>query len=166
MIEPTAELVHRIGGQELEGYGISSDSLDPVAYCRQAMYQFMIGNADWDQTLQRNVKTVGREGKYFIVPYDFDFSAIVMPSYGMLSNQYGQKDFRDRVYLGNYFFDQIPSIRKEFLTRRSDLISYIDAYPHLSKPRKKEIVRYLEDFFEYLNSEAPIEYRTLIPYKG
>ena len=167
IIEPTDELAVRTGSQEREGFNISPDSLDPDSYCRNALFQFMVGNADWSQVLQKNIKLMGQPGRYHVVPYDFDFSAIVMPGYARLVSEHGQADFRDRVYLGQYFDDRLPATIKEFQARKDEILAFVDTFEILSKKRRREIMIYLRDFFFYIKTEGEdMTYGTIQPYKG
>ncbi len=164
VLEPTSEVVHRLGVQELELFGAIADSLNAESYCRNALFQFMIGNFDWDHLMQRNVKMIGTAGNYHLIPYDFDFSAIVSPPYARMPGDYGLKDFRDRVYLGQYFAEQLPMTIQEFDSKKSMLFAHIEAYPYLSKTRRREIITYLEHFYDYImNPATVISYKTVLP---
>ena len=166
LLEPTSELAHRLHAQELEEYGVSEDSLDAMSYCRNALFQFMIGNFDWDYQTQRNVKMIGQPGQYHLVPYDFDFSAIVMPVYARMPSDFGLKDFRDRVYLGQLFPEQLqPSIR-EFVEKKQELLAHVTNYPYLTKTRRREVVTYLEQFYKFIEEPAQvILHGTILPYR-
>lgn len=165
ILEPTAEVAYRFGGQELEGFGVPADSLNPGSYCRTALFQFMIGNFDWDQIQQRNIKMIGSAGDYRVVPYDFDFSALVMPSYARMPTDFGIKDFRDRVYLGVYFGDHLPQVILEFLSKKDLLLGHVSNYEHLNKIRKKEICAYLEKFFDFIGQpDVQLTHGTILPY--
>lgn len=166
ILEPTAEVVHRVGGREFEQYGTIADSLDAASYCRTAMFQFMIGNFDWDHTMQRNVKMIGQPGQYHLIPYDFDFTAIVYPPYGRLPSDLGLKDFRDRIYLGQFFPEQLPFMEQEFIAKKSLLFGHVENYPYLSKARRREIISYLDKFYTFITHPATtIAYRTILPWE-
>lgn len=165
LLEPTSELRHRLGLIEKEGFGIPADSLDGESYCRVALFQFMVGNFDWDQSQQRNIKMLGQPGRYHLVPYDFDFSAIVFPAYARMPGDLGLQDFRDRIYRGVYFNDLIPRVVAQFLSKKQTLVNHVMQYPHLTLDRRNEIISYLEGFFEYITSHAgEIKEGTILPY--
>ncbi len=166
LLEPTAEVAHRLGGQELEQYSVPADSLNGVSYCRNALFQFMIGNFDWELATQRNVKMIGQPGNYELVPYDFDFSAIVSPSYARVPEEYGLKDFRDRIYKGEYFAEQLPTAISEFLSKKELILSHVMQFEALSKTRRREIVDYLNLFFSFIeNPNCTIEPGTILSYQ-
>jgi hypothetical protein len=166
ILEPTSELAYRTGGRELEGYSVPPDSLDPESYCRSAMFQFMVGNSDWNQTLQRNIKMVGEPASYHVIPYDFDFSAIVSPPYAMITKDHGLQDFKDRVYLGAFFAEGMPAMIREFCDKKTALYKCVNDFELLSKSRRKQIIKYLDDFYTYV--EAPgqaVTYGTILRYQ-
>lgn len=166
LLEPTAELSHRLHAEELEVFGAPADSLDATSYCRNALFQFMIGNFDWDLSMQRNVKMVGQSGKYHVVPYDFDFSAIVFPSYARLPSDHGLKDFRDRVYLGQFFPEQLPVSIRELLSKKEAILNHVSDYPHLTKMRRKEIMEYLDQFFDFIEKpDLQLARGTILSYQ-
>lgn len=166
ILEPTDELAHRMHGQELEQFGVVADSLDEAAYCRNAMFQFMVGNFDWDHVMQRNIKMIGEVGHYHLVPYDFDFSAIVSPPYARMPSQFGLKDFRDRIYLGQFFEEHIPNTVQEFLDKKNALMEHIENFPHLNKARKREISAYIEKFYAFIaKPETVIQKGTILQWE-
>jgi hypothetical protein len=166
ILEPTTELAYRTGGRELEGYSVPADSLDPESYCRSAMFQFMIGNSDWNQTLQRNVKMVGEPASYHVIPYDFDFSAIVSPPYALLTRDHGLQDFRDRVYLGEHFLEGMSVMIGEFCNKKEMLYQCVREFDLLSKSRRNQIIKYLDDFYTFIETPGQtVTYGTILRYK-
>jgi hypothetical protein len=165
LLEPTAELAHRLGGQELEQYSVAADSLDASSYCRNALFQFMVGNFDWNLTVQQNLKMIGQPGNYHLVPYDFDFSAIVSPAYARMPTDFTVKDFRDRIYKGQYFTEELPAMMREFTGKKELILSQVNNFNQLSKSRRREIVTYLNQFFDFIGDpNCQIAYGTLLPY--
>lgn len=166
LLEPTAELTARIGGKEIESYGMAADSLDAVSYARNALFQFMVGNFDWDPNVQRNVKMIGPPGSYWLIPYDFDFSAIVYPIYARMPSDFGLKDFRDRIYLGSYHNEYVPQAVQELLQKKDTMLKEVENYEYLSKARRREIMTYLDHFFTFVeDAELKITHGTVLPYK-
>ncbi|MDX1407261.1 MAG: hypothetical protein R3330_03980 [Saprospiraceae bacterium] len=153
LLEPTDEMASRLGGEESEQYNVSFDSLDAMNYNRVALFQFMVGNYDWDHSVLRNVKLISGKEYYRLVPYDFDFSAIVSPSYARMSPDYPLSDFRDRIYLGKHFFEDLPASQTEYLMHEDEILEFVKNYPHLPKSRCREIVAYLKRFFRLLGNK-------------
>ncbi len=165
LVEPTDELASRIGGRELEEYGVPEDSLDADSYCLNAMYQFMVGNIDWNQTMQKNIKMIGQPGHYHVIPYDFDFSAIVAPPYMRVASDQGQSDYRDRVYKGQFFADRTMATAHALSEKKTEILSFVSAFPYLSNVRKKQINSYLTRFFNFIdNPKTRIIQGTILRY--
>jgi hypothetical protein len=63
----------------------------------------MIGNTDWSASMARNLKMMqtGKDEKFIIVPYDFDFSGFVSAPYASVdATAMGIKTVQERVFLG------------------------------------------------------------------
>jgi hypothetical protein len=165
IIEPNKELVDRLGGTEIEEYNHPADSLNAECYNRTALFQFMVGNFDWDQTMQTNIKMIRVDSKALIVPYDFDFSAIVSPSYARLPADLGLKNFKDRIYLGQYFLDQLPEMEAYFISKKDELYEHVLNFEGLKKYRRKQITKYLDIFFDFIEDpDTTITYKTILPF--
>ena len=167
ILEPNDECFWRLNGEEVEMFNFPKDSMEGYSYVRTAMFQFMIGNLDWGTDMMQNVKFVRRQnGLSTIIPYDFDYSAIVAPPYARLNPDVGQTDFRDRYYRGAYFEELIPEILSEFIAKRDDILGVVDNFEYLKSSRRKWLIKYFEAFFEYLeNPETAIGFNTILTYK-
>jgi hypothetical protein len=165
ILEPNKEMADRLGGSEVEKFGYPADSINAASYNRNALFQFMIGNFDWSQASPKNMKMIDVNGKALIVPYDFDYSAIVSPSYATLPSDLGFRDFKDRIYLGEFFLDQLSETRNEFLAKKDELYAHVLAFEGLKKFRRKQINKYLDIFFKYIEKEKNIiEYKMILPF--
>ncbi|MCB0643519.1 MAG: hypothetical protein KDC44_17855, partial [Phaeodactylibacter sp.] len=81
LLENTNDLERRLKVQELADEAplkqVSADD-----YNLFVLYQFMIGNTDWNLNNRHNVKLfLGQNGLPYPVPYDFDYSGLVNASY-------------------------------------------------------------------------------------
>lgn len=103
LIEDTGELEDRVGVEVLSEPRLPIDSFDLEQYNSVALFQYMIGNVDWRVSpFAKNTKVMrGKEvGKYQVIPYDFDFSGLVSVSYMSVAKHLGQKNVRQRIFLG------------------------------------------------------------------
>jgi len=163
ILEPNNELFSRLGGEEIELPNFPSDSLDPYTYNLNALFQFMIGNFDWSQEFLRNVKLVRIGDKTITVPYDFDYCSIVNPPYRKAPIDLGITTSNDRVYLGKYFFHTLPQAEAVFLNHRQEITDLVLEFEPLKKSRRKQIVKYLDGFFDYLaDPEHQLEYKFIL----
>ena len=150
-LEPTDELVARLDGEEVEEFGLSIDQLELRNSLEMRTFQYMIGNADWDVPSLRNIKLVRHKstGDLFAIPYDFDLAGWVDASYAVPNTNIGQYDVKDRFFLGD-----MPSLEawNQCFTRfehaRNNLESHIQSIDGLTPGAKRELIRYLQTFFE------------------
>lgn len=167
ILEPNVELEARMQGVEIETFNYPSDSLDAQSYNKSAMFQFMVGNADWSQALLKNVKLIKIGNVTHVVPYDFDFAAVVSPPYARLPPDYGQKQFLDRVYLGQYFHDQLPETIKLFQDKKQSIYDHVSAFEGLKKSRRKQILKYFDEFYEFIEENGTsLRYKTVLFHKS
>ncbi len=150
LIEDTDEMAERLGGKECEQcLNVPNGSLVAKNENLVSLFQFMIGNADWSSTLDRNVKFVNLEEKKLIVPYDFDFSGMVNASYAIPNSDYGLKSLKDRVFLGREVDDRIIAENMKLILSKKDILfGIIDDCKHLTYESKDAMYAYLGTFFD------------------
>ena len=152
IIEDTDEMAHRLGGEECEDcHGLSSsNNLVLASENRLAVFQYMIGNTDWDLNMVRNVKMVNLNGGGAVipVPYDFDFSGLVNAPYAIPNSEIGQLTIRQRVFQGlegeRKLFEQTL---RHFLSKRERLVEVVEQFKGLSWESRNDMVNYLDTFF-------------------
>jgi hypothetical protein len=110
-IEDIDDLGKRVGGKELEVTSVLSPTLDPSDAARYVLFQYMIGNLDWDMTngppgseCCHNSKLIGKtaEAREALtpVPYDFDFSGFVNAPYATPPDAVPVQSVRTRYFRG------------------------------------------------------------------
>lgn len=152
VIEDTDEMAQRVGGEECEDcHGLStSEALAPAAENQMAVFQYMIGNTDWDVNMIRNVKMVKLySGEGVIpVPYDFDFAGMVEAPYAIPNSGIGQLTIRQRVFQGLNADQQLfERTLGHFVARKESLLEQVQQFKELSWDARKGIVDYLNTFF-------------------
>ena len=154
MIEDYDELQDRL---ELDGckecYGSTTEQVDNLA--EVTLFQYMIGNADFDVKMVRNTKLlVDETGRRTAVPYDFDFSGLTDASYATPLAGLGQVKVTDRVLVETCegeVIDYTEAIA-DFQAKQTTLLGQVDAFPGLSKKSKKQVTKYLQGFFAELDA--------------
>jgi len=152
LIEDTAELEDRIGVEVMKEPRLTIDSFDLEQYNAVALFQYMIGNVDWRVTpFAKNTKVMKVKGtdKYQIIPYDFDFSGLVSVSYMKLAEHIGQRNAKQRFFLGQISKQKDLSANfKHYQAKKIEVLNCIDNFDLLSKPSRKSIKKYIESFYE------------------
>lgn len=156
LIESTSQLEERLQAVECKDcHNLVSDSFNLVSENRQAMFQYLIGNEDWNSRSIRNIKLLQKveNQKAIIIPYDFDFSGFVHTDYARPRLELGIEKVQDRYFLG---FATKHHILEEnillFLARRSEIITALEEFDYLPKASRKALVEYVEDFYSKLHT--------------
>ncbi|MBY0563640.1 MAG: hypothetical protein K2P58_05565 [Hyphomonadaceae bacterium] len=166
LIEDTDDLARRNGRWvelEVQPDQISAAQLDPAATARYALFQFMIGNLDWDMVSGRgneecchnsNLIAASETASSGIipVPYDFDSSGFVDTPYAAPPVGLPVNNVRQRYYRGYCMHnDQARAAADHFRSRRSALLALIDGEQRLNANSRNEARRYIERFFDIIS---------------
>ncbi len=120
-----------------------------------ALFQYMIGNTDWKIDYEKNTKFMLQGNKRLVIPYDFDFSGIVNPSYGKANSSYGLTSLTQRVYLG--LPDELKNIKptiKLFRSKKKAIYNLVKSTKLLPKKSRREMLIYLDSFYDDLDLES------------
>jgi hypothetical protein len=150
-LEPVEELAERLEGEEVEEYGMEMEQVEPRNALEMCLFQYFIGNTDWDLPNLRNVKLVRHTatGDLFAIPYDFDFAGWVDAAYAVPNVNVGQYTVKERLYLG-----ELPGpgawnqCYQRFESHRAALEEQIQQLDDLSPASRRELVRYIDSFFQ------------------
>ncbi len=153
LIEDTAEMRARINAKKCKDkIGISADKFNREQLRTVALFQYMIGNLDWNINTSQNLKMIGKDDKILAIPYDFDFSGLVDAPYAILNSNVGQTRTRQRIYLG-IEKDQ-ESLESEIILYKKEkkaLIKCIKNFDRLSSSSRKDILNYIKSFYKRID---------------
>ncbi len=154
LIEDTAEVKDRIGAiAKVDNHlNLPRDTFHDGLVKIASIFQYMIGNADYDLNLGRNMKYFIKNDKVIPVPYDFDFSGLVDASYAIPNPNFGITSVKDRVFLG--FKEDAENLRSTlafFKTKRLDLLKTVENFSALDRTKREEIIYYLDSFYLSMN---------------
>jgi len=149
LIEDTAQLRSRLGAEKFKEAVADEAAFDKNQTKTMAVFEYMIGNADWKAITGKNAKIIRKGDKLMAIPYDFDFSGLVNAPYATANSNYHLTSKQDRVYLG--FEDDLTDIEPTFnlfLQKQEQLIATVKDFKVLNASSRREIISYLETFFE------------------
>jgi hypothetical protein len=158
VLEDEEELAARLNGEMTEEFGLSLDSMMSHQAGLMVMFQYMIGNTDWELATHRNVRLLksAKTGRILPVPYDFDFSGLVSAPYATPSSGTGLRTVQDRFLMSS-------GLKPEMLKRAAHQIRLAkkDIYAcctsrYLSRDTEAAMVHYLDTFFEQLEQSEHI----------
>jgi hypothetical protein len=159
LVEDAEETAARYNGVEVEEYGISPDSLAANQAALMVMFDYMIGNTDWDISMMRNVRLLRTQagGKILSLPYDFDFSGLVSAPYASPSSDTGLKTVRDRFLMANGI--KPDALKRAVMNIRKNRQALYDICRNrfVSRETSDDMMLFLDTFFNQIgeNDEVP-----------
>ncbi len=154
-IEDKESVAERLGGVTVDGSEVDPTSLSADAAARMAVFQYMVGNIDWDMLRSHNVELVRTsEGSHIPLPYDFDFSGLVAPSYAWPEESSDPRTMPERSYRGfcNPEVD-FSALYSEFLEHRPETEEIYLGLEGLEEDTKSDALEYLDGFYAIISSE-------------
>jgi hypothetical protein len=165
LVEDEEETAARMNGQEVEQFGISPDSLIMSQAALVAVFEYMIGNTDWDISMMRNVRFIQspESGKILVIPYDFDFAGLVGASYASPSSDSGLKNVRDRFMMANGIKTEHMKRALTIVKSAKDDLYEICRSKYLTRANSEEMIAYLETFFVQIEKSDEVPTRYTMP---
>lgn len=173
LIEDIDDAAKRIGLKETEVTGLTSAALDPADAGRYVVFQYMIGNTDWDMSRGpeegdccHNSKLIGasKDARTALtpVPYDFDNAGLVDAPYAVPNEILKIRTVRERKYRGLCMHSaQARAAMADFLAARPAFEEELAAVPGMNERTRTSIRNYLASFFDDVATPDKIE-RNLI----
>ena len=163
-IEDEDDLAERMGGEifELpEGKNLPVGALEPLAAARTAMFEYMIGNADWSDVAAHNVEIV-EVGGAVPVPYDFDSSGLVEAPYAIPPAELGVRSVTERIYRGWCWSPAVTaSVLQAFRDAQGPILALFEGFEPLEEATRARMLSYLREFFEAIETDERAERRFL-----
>lgn len=165
VIEEDEALARRLGATVFdleEGRNVPATAFDPRSRMTNAVTQYMLGNPDWSDEAGHNVEILDRGGVALAIPYDFDFSGLVDAPYATPPPEYRLDSVRERYYRG---WCESPFTTTEVIARfrdaREEILDIWRSHEGLSDRARRRGLRYLDEFFDAVESEERAERRFL-----
>jgi hypothetical protein len=157
LIEDTAQLRARLNAEKYDNkFGINIDQLDETAYTNVALFQHMIGNADWSiLEICKNVKVVSKADKLIAVPYDFDFSEIVSANYANTTLNYNLRLIKANALTEmNEYMTSFEDSIELFNQKKSEIIQLVKKSKLIKKSDRTRIIESINFFYQDINMES------------
>lgn len=152
-IEPLEILAERIKTVPVTNPALTQKNIIPQMMDRVALFNYMIGNTDWAVPGQHNCKVLSgtdfsQPGLGIIVPYDFDYCGLVDAHYAIPAEGLNIDNVRQRIYQGLCRTEkEFTAALKEFIDKKSEFYKVINDFRLLDEKSKKQMVSYLDEFF-------------------
>ena len=156
LIESDSGLAARLGAEEVETERIRQSDLEPRYATLAAVFQYVIGNTDFsfiaadsNQMCCHNTLLLRREGRMLAVPYDFDMTGAVNPSYGVPNQKLRMRSLRQRRYRGFCTDDaNVDAAVERVAQHREDFAELVARAPGLTSKGSKKLGTYIEQYFD------------------
>ena len=154
VIEDLALLRDRLGAEKVKDrMGINFDSVNVFQYQTMAYFQYMIGNTDWGISPLKNVKLVKKNGKFLVIPYDFDYTGLVFPPYAKIDEEQPLPALKTRVFMGKIDdLKGLDEIRLRFIRQKIPMKRTTRELRVLPWRKRREIVKYIDEFYKNINT--------------
>jgi hypothetical protein len=160
LVENTEELVDRLAGRRNKTPVISSNAVDKAPMLKVALFQFMIGNTDWNIQNRHNLDFVVLPGHQLLVtiPYDFDYSGLVGAPYAVHHESLELTSVHSRYYQGTcYSASEVEESLKIFHAQKLNILNMPGKIQGLDEREGKEARVYLNAFFEIIENPKKLE---------
>ncbi len=128
-----------------------------------AVFNYMIGNLDWDQVAFHNVKLIRTEDdRYITVPYDFDFTGVVNARYATpppaLTEQHRIMRVRQRLYRGFCRTElQHQPVAELFNAKRQEIADLYQGFELHEEDDIEDALKYYENFWKVIDDPEEFE---------
>jgi hypothetical protein len=158
LVEEPGEMAQRLEMKMMEMQGAKAQDLEPYHAALVGVFQYLIGNSDWSARALHNAELMlDSAGRYYVVPYDFDFSGAVHARYATPPPQLPIRSVRQRIYRGHCApaedYAKVFALFKE----KKDAIYglYRDQIGQLLEPKTVErTLEYFDEFYEVIESPS------------
>ncbi len=159
LIEPIDLLEQRMNVMELENIPLRYNNMISDMLDRMVIFQYMIGNTDWQLVTYHNIKIVKKidQQKGIPIPYDFDYSGFVDATYAIPHELFPIDDVRERFFMGACRPDTVyKRIIQEFLDNKDNFYAVKDNCELLGERTSKYVNDYLDGFFNLCEKDRII----------
>lgn len=156
LLEGKDEMAARNEAKIIKRRRIKPNKTEESLFLKMATFQYLIGNTDWSIEYQHNVKLMVQEGNLSPLPvaYDFDHAGIVRAPYAQPAPALKMSSIQERRYRG-YCVEDMSTFEETFAffkAKKEAIYQLFQENPFLEKRYKRWISKFLDDFYETINS--------------
>jgi hypothetical protein len=160
IIEDEDALAVRLAGSMIEAPAANPDDFVQDQLSLMYLFEFMVGNVDWGAGTSHNVRILRKDGEYYPIPYDFDWTGFVDAPYAGPNPM--TEPFHDSVRERLYWGACLPGtdyqdLFARFNSEREAILALVQNQVDLSKRNVEWAVSYLEEFYAIINNPREAE---------
>jgi hypothetical protein len=163
LIEDEDDAAKRIRGRIADmRRGVFAD-LDPEGIRTVAMFEYLIGNTDWNVYALHNIRLIqGADGGITPLAYDFDHAGIVSAGYAKPDYRLPIKSVQERLYQGPCVTaGDLAPVFARFVAQRSAIEALYAETPGLSAGYRRWARSYIADFFDTIGDSRKVRIRII-----
>lgn len=159
LIEDDKRVAKRHEGKVFERY-IHPMAMQHLTSVQNAFFQYLLGNTDFSVAYQHNGKLLYVNKEIIPLPYDFDMTGWVNPSYATVNTTLGINSVQDRKYRGfkreQQYFDEV---RQQFLDQKADLMKMISSFEgeFSNQSEYENMFEFLKSFYDVLEDDSKFQ---------
>jgi len=160
ILESVDQLADRLQGKVIEQRGLLSQFVPQEELTFIALFQYFIGNTDWELDRQHNIKYIKcpKVKKLKAIPYDFDVSGIVNAAYAIPASHLPIKHVQERLFLGKCVsLEEFENALLPFRQHKEELLTIIENFEPLSLRQRKKMLKFLDSFYRAIEKEGFIK---------
>lgn len=161
MLENEDSMAKRRGGQSMELKDFVKENVSRKRLVQMAIFQYMIGNTDWNIARFHNMKLISyNDGKMTTpVAYDFDYSGLVNAPYAIPNPDLGDvKYVTDRWFMASGCSQsEILVHLDQFRKKKESITNEWKNFDLLNKRSRKHIEKFMKSFFKTLDNPDKIK---------
>jgi hypothetical protein len=161
LIEDIKDLAARNNCIEKKNKVFGLDAANRQQFNLVCLFQYMTGNTDWSVRQYHNIKLMVPKNdtlaRPYVVPYDFDYAGFVNAPYAIPKEDLGITSVTQRLYRGfARTMDELQANLKIFKEKKDSIMLYLTNFPLLDVKDKKNMTRYLEEFYEIIDDKNSV----------
>ncbi len=158
VVEDQYKMADRIGGIIIKKEGIEDQSTNKTQMVMLSVFQFLMGNTDWQVSRLHNLTLIKptdvSEPAPYVIPYDFDYTGMVNASYAIPSPILGIEKINERLYLGKCYPEtELKEAIAQFLEKKDAIYSLYENFELFDKESLSYSISYLDSFYEIIQDE-------------
>ena len=158
VIEEDKVMAERLGGMIIKRKHIRDQACDLDEVIMLSIFQFMVGNTDWQIANLQNMRLVmlndAMEPKPYAIPYDFDYTGMVNASYAIPAEVLEIENVRERLYWGKCYEEaDIAAAIDRFYKNKEAIYQLYQNFTLLDKGSLKYSLTYLDSFYKIIEDE-------------
>jgi len=158
VIEDQKIMADRLDGMIIKRTGLKDQVTNTEQIIMLSIFQFMMGNTDWQVAGLQNLKLLKindfNEPAPYAIPYDFDYTGMVNASYAIPADILGIQNIRERLYWGKcYPQEDILVAIEKFNEKKEDIYQLYQNFVFFDKASLNYSISYLDSFYKIIENE-------------